>query len=419
MTRILTANAMLDAALRYAQMGVPVFPLYGIRNHRCTCGGGSKCTPGKHPRTPNGFKDATTDAKAISDWWERWPDSNIGVPTGQASGWAVVDIDPRNGGDESLSEIQGEYGALPETVEAITGGGGQHIVFAYPGTHLPCRAGLRPGIDLKADGGYIVVEPSNHASGNAYTWELSHHVEEVPLQPMPAWLISIAREERCAASASADRETEMTEKTETTEPYGSVISAFSVLSVIQVPLDAAQSIAEAIEGSVPRAKGIRNDATFDFARRLHAIQSLNKPEPTWFRPIVRLWHHRAYPVIGTKAFEDTWADFLHGYPRVKFPKGQEPMAQIIARADAAQPPRCCADYESPQIIRLITICRAMQDTAGERPFFLSCRLAGQMLGIDRNAAAKLLFVLCADRIIQIVEAHTATRATRYRYVATN
>ena len=128
-------------ALKYAQRGYPVFPLYSIQNGRCDCGDSDCKSPGKHPRTQNGFKDATTDPIQIRKWWSRWPDSNIGIPTGEASGFLVLDVDPRNGGDQSLSDLLDQHGQLPSTLTQRTGSGGTHYIFRHR-KGIGCRANL-------------------------------------------------------------------------------------------------------------------------------------------------------------------------------------------------------------------------------------------------------------------------------------
>jgi predicted P-loop ATPase len=123
----------------------------------------------KRPATKHGFKDATTDRGAVVRSWTLNPDANVGVATGEASGLAAVDVDPRNGGDDSLHEWQRLHGDLPETLAADTGGGGVHFFFQLPEGGLPSGE-LVPGIDLKAEGGYVVVAPSVHPSGGTYAW---------------------------------------------------------------------------------------------------------------------------------------------------------------------------------------------------------------------------------------------------------
>jgi Bifunctional DNA primase/polymerase, N-terminal len=94
-----TMQSMKAAALWYAEHGVPVFPVhYPVQGGGCSCKKPDCAHPGKHPRTPHGFKDATTDQERINSWWAECPFANIGIPTGAASGLVVVDCDPRNGG---------------------------------------------------------------------------------------------------------------------------------------------------------------------------------------------------------------------------------------------------------------------------------------------------------------------------------
>jgi hypothetical protein len=158
-------------ALRYARRGWPVFPLHSVEGSRCTCGHPDCGSPGKHPRARNGLRDATVDPGQIGQWWQRWPTANVAVATGAASGFWALDVDPRHGGTEVLETLVDLNGPLPETPLAFTGGGGQHYLFEYP-QDRPVRnkAHVKPGLDVRGDGGYIVVEPSVHACGNAYAW---------------------------------------------------------------------------------------------------------------------------------------------------------------------------------------------------------------------------------------------------------
>lgn len=150
---------MMDVAIKYAEMGLAVFP---VRRN-------------KAPYTPHGCKDAKTDLRAIKSWWKRWPDANIGIATGSISGGIVVidiDIDEDKGiyGDESLREWEDEHGELPETWRAITGRGGYHIYYRSD-EKIKNTTGLYPGIDIRGEGGYVIAPPSIHQNGNSYQWE--------------------------------------------------------------------------------------------------------------------------------------------------------------------------------------------------------------------------------------------------------
>jgi putative DNA primase/helicase len=194
------APSMLDAALAHARRGWPVFPLYEPvwaepgGPVACSCGDPECRNIGKHPRIGGGFTNATTDEAQIREWWAKWPNANIGVPTGEVSGTVVIDEDPRHGGDHTLSELEAKHGRLPETVMQLTGGGGRHHCFAHPGGYIKSRNGVLPGIDIKADRGYIVVEPSLHESGNRYVFELSSLPGEVELAEMPVWVLDLVTE---------------------------------------------------------------------------------------------------------------------------------------------------------------------------------------------------------------------------------
>lgn len=165
----------MEAALHYAAKGWAVFPL----------------TPNtKIPyEGSHGFKDATTNDRCITNWWTQSPTSNIGIATGKT--FVVLDVDPRHGGDNSLNALEQQYGALPETPMSLTGGGGVHYLFACPDTReIRCSAGtLGPGLDVKVEGGYIVVPPSIHPNGTVYEWDAAHHPDDMPLAPVPPWLL--------------------------------------------------------------------------------------------------------------------------------------------------------------------------------------------------------------------------------------
>ena len=147
-------------ALYYASRGWPVLPLYSVEGGCCTCGDATCRSPGKHPRTQHGVKDASANSWQIHRWWKWWPNANVGIATGVPSGLVVFDIDPRNGGDVSYEQLRKEYpAAFAELLEVRTGSGGTHLYFECR-SPTPSRANIRPGIDVKADGGYVVAPPS-------------------------------------------------------------------------------------------------------------------------------------------------------------------------------------------------------------------------------------------------------------------
>jgi hypothetical protein len=149
-----SAPTMLKAAQAYARRGIPVFP----------------CEPGaKRPLTRNGHWDATTDPRAIGQWWKRWPSANVGVPTGKKSGVVVLDVDVDDG-PESLARLERAGAPVPKTARTRTGGGGIHLFFRYPRERdIRNSAGLLGlGLDVRGEGGYVVVPPSR--TQGPYEW---------------------------------------------------------------------------------------------------------------------------------------------------------------------------------------------------------------------------------------------------------
>lgn len=133
------------------------------------------------------------DEEDLSAWLARRPDANLALVTGAVSGLAVLDVDPRHGGEASLARWEREHGALPETLEAGTGGGGRHLYFAHPGGTLRSRTGLAPGLDLRADGGLVVAPPSCHPSGRRYAWRAGRAPHDVAMAELPSWLHDLVR----------------------------------------------------------------------------------------------------------------------------------------------------------------------------------------------------------------------------------
>jgi putative DNA primase/helicase len=118
---------------------------------------------------------------------------------GSKSGLVALDVDPRAGGDASISELIERHGELPRTLEASTGGGGTHVLFSHPGvTFKNSSSVLGEGLDVKTDGGYIVAAPSLHASGRRYSWSRRQR----PAKP-PRWLLELLTAEKPKAAPKA------------------------------------------------------------------------------------------------------------------------------------------------------------------------------------------------------------------------
>src|SRR4051812_28803706 len=100
-----------DVALKLAKRKLLIVPIYSACNERCSCHLGDACTtPGKHPITQHGVKDASSDRAVIKGWWRDNPDASIGIAMGPKSGLIAIDIDPRNDGKRTLRGKEKELG---------------------------------------------------------------------------------------------------------------------------------------------------------------------------------------------------------------------------------------------------------------------------------------------------------------------
>jgi hypothetical protein len=166
-------NGRLADVLRYAMRGWQVFPLK---------------PRSKLPAIARGFYSATANPATLRRWFGNGHGYNIAIRTGVASNIMVVDTDIRHGGPSSLQALEDEHGPLPATPTVITAGG-DHRYF-WIGGPIPSSTGrLGPGIDIKADGGYVVAPSSVHPDGPTYRWV----DDTAPLAPAPAWLVDRAR----------------------------------------------------------------------------------------------------------------------------------------------------------------------------------------------------------------------------------
>lgn len=162
---------------------------------------------------------------------------------------------------------------------------------------------------------------------------------------------------------------------------------------------------------IPTKVGQRHRCLFQLARVLKARYPL--ADASDMLPQVTDWHKSVVSVIGTKDFDITWAEFKASWSRVKFAHGEAILQQALKHLpdvpDRFQRP----DY-SPRQLHLIQICLALQRHACDEPFFLSCRIAGQLLNVHFTDAGTLLRGLVEDGILLVVKPGTRRLAQRYR-----
>lgn len=148
---------------------------------------------GKVPLTPNGFKDASTDANRWSRWLVQYPGCGWAAPSGERNGFDVLDADTL----EAVADLEGR---LPPGPRVRTGGGGMHFYLRHSAGSRNWAKRL-PGVDFRGEGGYVVLAGSTHDSGRRYEWVGG--TESLDLPDSPAWLIALhgSGAERAASGA--------------------------------------------------------------------------------------------------------------------------------------------------------------------------------------------------------------------------
>jgi hypothetical protein len=355
-------SEMYSAALVMARRGFPVFP----------------CTPEKKPYTKHGFKDASTNAAQIRSWFQRWPDALLGMPTGKNSGVVVLDIDEKNG-KQGIRNLTNLHGVPPCTLTVSTMSGGLHLFYDWPGHEVKCNQDkIAKGVDVRGDGGYVIIPPSP-----SYTPDILANIAT-----LPDWVT----------------------ETELLKPFSDAL-----LLCNSATLQLCYSVSHAIELTLPREGGSRNRAVFNFARALKFECGMAGKPPSELKPLLKQWHERALPVIRTKDFASTWADFLHAWDKVKSPLSSAPVQEALNRARAEPPVIPDIGLDDEDSIRIYGLVYWLAKLGGGR-FFLSCHDVEKHMGIDNVTAWRRMKIFEKEGLVEVVEMGVKqVKATRYRW----
>ena len=152
-------NTSLQEALEYLDRGWRPIPIH----YR-----------GKQPLlTWKDYQDRAPTREEVESWFTRWPNAGVALLTGSGSNLVAIDIDGPEG-ETALKQLIGDV----ETLTNVTAKG-RHVLFSHPGSHIDNAVKLLPGIDVRGDGGYIIVSPSIHETGHHYHWA------DAGLEPAP------------------------------------------------------------------------------------------------------------------------------------------------------------------------------------------------------------------------------------------
>jgi len=246
--------------------------------------------------------------------------------------------------------------------------------------------------ELRA-GGYCLLPPSAHPTGDTYKWIVPPNGDVPKVDLVADGFLP----ERAVTQKSAGEHRRSQE-----------VGALSVY----------HSDAElAISRTLPAGFGQRHRCLFNLARELKGIDTLAVATLAELKPIVVEWHKQAVGHIQTKPFEESWIDFADAWCRVRYAKGEEPMTMIFEQA-IRDIPKVAEQYEQVKVRQLAALCKALQREAGDKPFFLASREAGRLLGVQPMQAWRWLKLLSMDGIVELVRSGSQRehRASEYRYL---
>ena len=196
------SNTVLSEAISLSELGWKLFPCYYIENSKCSCGQlhEGNTSAGKHPLVSNWHETATSNLTQLNEWFAKIQAPNIGIHC-KASGLIVLDIDPRNGGDESFAKLENLLaGEIPSTAIALTGEyevkgkkvRGRHIYFKDCDDDFITNLDKLdlPGIDIKHNG-YVIAPTSSHLSGVKYEWIDGMSPSKIGISSLPPELKEI------------------------------------------------------------------------------------------------------------------------------------------------------------------------------------------------------------------------------------
>lgn len=444
-------NHLLIAALRYAAEGWRIVPTHSPVGNRCSCRNATCQRIGKHPRINAWTEKASCDRKKLSAWWKRWPSANVGLATGALSGIVVLDVDGPDGA-ESLQRLAGDDPTILDTRIHQTGSGGTHLLYRHPG--FVCANATRPlpGIDIRGDGGLIILPPSLHRSGSRYQAR-----NDDPVAPLPESLYELFRGTADGQGKPPQRFPDTSRHTQChKERQGATRSDKELqreTKQVGHTADSPQKIAIdshqlnwAIMSSLPKEQGRRHRQVFGLARHLLTVPGISQETPlSELKPIISRWHANAlrqaervgFKIVGDA--EESWSDFIFAWQRVKHPVGGLLLCQIFDHVAAMDSDGQIAPIvwnalsefgrTEDRDMRILTgVLFELAACHDSEPFSLAVHAGAsqlQRIGVDRDHkwVYRRLKTMVHERILDCVDkgkagADSQRRAAQYRWIWT-
>jgi hypothetical protein len=388
----------LEAALAYGAMG-----------YRITL-----CLPGEKRPIGKAWHEKVWTEAEITEAFNKFGRLNVGLVHGSCSQIIDVEIDGPEGGELLLELFDRD---LPAT-STFKSGRGPHRLFRWDDrleivAKATARFGAQGGLEIKLGAGgkasHSLVPPSI-ADESLRLWMPGLNLEQCPPALLPEAVIQRIIEANTRSRSD-------TEATGTQKPKQSVCAVYAGSSEYAGSSVSGETLSAIFTATRPNGEGFRNRQIWNLARRLKALPELADANFATLKPIVKQWHAHALRFIKTKEFDVSWRDFCYAWDRVKHAYGQGPLSEAYAASLDAPLPPAADEYEMPEVKQLIGLCYQLQLGAGEKPFFLTCRDAGGLLGIDFHAANKWLSHLVQMKVLELVKKGKVGRASEYRYIA--
>jgi len=323
----------------------------------------------------------------LRDWFERDDAHGLAVVTGKVSGGLTVrDFDDR----DAFGAWATRHPAIAEALPIVETGRGFHVWFTSDAT----KTVKYPDGELRAGGAIAVCPPTWHRSGVRYSW--LNPLPDGPIPTMDPTLFLPVNESECS---------ECSECTQNTTSDYSDSSEHSDSRTIET----------VIAETLPTQAGERRHKLFNLARGLKFDLRMASSQPAELKAVVRQWHGKALPVIQTKNFDETWADFLAAWECAHTPLSADPVGNAFDGAKTEGTPTVAGQYDTPDVQRLVRACHILAHRAGDSPFYLSSHDAARRLGVPQPTAFRWLKMLVADGLLVAIEPGNRHRATRYRW----
>ncbi|MBC7817933.1 MAG: bifunctional DNA primase/polymerase [Planctomycetaceae bacterium] len=373
----------LSAAMQYYSLGWSVIPIAA-----------GKKIPALRSWKP--FQKQRANEQQIRDWFDKRDDLGLAVVLGAVSGGLTCrDFDE----EAAYHDWAAQNRELAKTLPTVKSGRGYHVYFLSDCDHTEK---LHDG-ELRGDGSIVVLPPSKHPSGVQYKW-LIPPTSNIPRLDYREFQGSLPTERQRTGETETQRDGEP-ETQSNRDGFSFSVGCDKWGSVID---DCIPTNANAHE---------RNRKIFELAQWLKSDPELKDAGSKSLEPIVREWHQRALPFIGTKPFSETIADFEHAWDSVKFPKGRDIVRLLWLKVKAGTWPIEAEQFDSEAMRWLLALCLELQRANGPgRNFFLSCRSAANVLDRDHTDVAKWLKKFVRDGLLKVFPQDGHRDAHRYRYL---